>query len=139
MTDPVKSTRSSEKAAREALFYLVFESLFSPESPEAILENAAEADNFDIDAAVSERFIKLSENTEAIDGVITKYSQKRVFSRLPKVSAAVLRVAFFEILYTGLHPNIAVAEAVRFATDFADTTDIKFINGVLGEYLRSGE
>jgi N utilization substance protein B len=134
---PEKAARKSEKAAREALFYLVFESLFSPDEPEKILENTASADNFDIDDDTRERFLRLCENTEKIDSLITKHSQKRVFSRLPKVSAAVLRVAFYEILFTELHPNIAVSEAVRFATDFAEETDVKFINGVLGEYLRN--
>jgi N utilization substance protein B len=133
----IKTVREAEKAAREALFYLVFESLFSPESPEAIVDNAYAADNFDIDERLEERFLKLCENLPEIDRLISEHSQKRVFSRLPKVSAAVLRVAFFEILFTELHPNIVVSEAVRFATDFAAETDVKFVNGVLGDYLRN--
>jgi N utilization substance protein B len=133
------SSRAAEKAAREALFYLVFESLFSPESAEQIIENAYAADNFDIDESLEARFLSLTKSSPEIDALITKHSQKREFSRLPKVSAAILRVAFFEILKTGLHPNIAAAEAVRFATDFADSGDIKFINGVLGEYLRNAK
>jgi N utilization substance protein B len=132
-----KSSREAEKSAREALFYLVFESLFSPESAETIIENAYAADNFDIDEQLEQRFLRLSENLPEIDRVIAEHSQKRAFSRLPKVSAAILRVAFFEILYTDLHPNIAAAEAVRFATDFAAETDVKFVNGVLGDYLRN--
>ncbi|MDR0992541.1 MAG: transcription antitermination protein NusB [Ruminococcus sp.] len=131
--------REAEKAAREALFYLVFESLFSPDSPESIVDNAYAADNFDITEELEERFLKLCENLPEIDRIITEHSQKRVFSRLPKVSAAILRVAFFEILYAGLHPNIAAAEAVRFATDFAAETDVKFVNGVLGDYLRNAD
>jgi N utilization substance protein B len=132
-------SRAEKQAAREALFYLVFESLFSPESPEEIIENAYAADNFDIDERLEERFTELMKAAPEIDALISKHSQKREFSRLPKVSAAILRVAFFEILKTDLHQNIAVSEAVRFATDFADTGDVKFINGVLGEYVRSGD
>jgi N utilization substance protein B len=130
-------TRAEKQAAREALFYLVFESLFSPESPEQIVDNAYAADNFDIDETLEERFLCLCKAAPEIDALISKHSQKREFSRLPKVSAAILRVAFFEILKTDLHPNVAVAEAVRFAMDFADANDVKFINGVLGEYVRS--
>jgi N utilization substance protein B len=133
-----EKTREAEKSAREALFYLAFESLFSPDSADSIVDNVYAADNYDIDEKLEGRFLKLTENLPEIDRLIAEHSQKRVFSRLPKVSVAVLRVAFFEILYEGLHPNIAVSEAVRFATDFAAETDVKFVNGVLGDYLRNG-
>jgi N utilization substance protein B len=133
----MKLTLKEKQAAREALFYLVFESLFSPESPEQIVDNAYAADNFDIDEKLEERFLSLCDAAPEIDELISKHSQTREFSRLPKVSAAILRVAFFEILKTDLPQNVAVAEAVRFATDFADANSIKFVNGVLGEYLRS--
>jgi N utilization substance protein B len=123
---------------REAVFYLLFESLFSDSSPAEIVEIAKTAENFTFDETAIKTFTAICEKSAELDALTAEFSQKRVLERLPKVSIAILRIAFYEILYDKkMHENFAVSEAVRLATDFAYEADIKFINGVLGNYLRS--
>ncbi|MDR0947654.1 MAG: transcription antitermination factor NusB [Ruminococcus sp.] len=123
---------------REAVFYLIFESLFSDCSPEEILETAESVDNFDVDKKARKRFLAICEKADELDKLIAEFSEKRVLERVPKISTAILRQAFYEILYDPkTHENIAISEAVRLATDFTLEADIKFINGVLGNFVRN--
>lgn len=122
---------------REAVFFLTFEKLFSDETPDAIIDTAYEVDEFEMNEDV-ERFFKAvdSKATEA-DEIISKYSEKRQFNRIPKVSVAVLRIAIYEMLFDDKIPdNVAISEAVNIAKKFAYEPDVQFINGLLGAFCR---
>ncbi|MDR0944188.1 MAG: transcription antitermination factor NusB [Ruminococcus sp.] len=129
---------SQNKHDREAVFYLVFESLFNINTPREIIDTAYAADNFDMNEAIEKKFLGIVENGEKLDEIIASASEKRTFVRVPKVSVAILRIALYEITEdNSIHENISVSEAVRLAEDFASDADVKFINGVLGNYLRT--
>jgi N utilization substance protein B len=137
MSSP-ESQISHNKHDREAVFYLVFESLFNISTPREIIDTAYAADNFDMNEAIEKKFLGIVENGEKLDEIISHASEKRQLSRVPKVSVAILRIALFEITEDdSIHENISVSEAVRLAEDFASDADVKFINGVLGNYLRT--
>ena len=122
---------------REAVFFLTFEKLFSDETPDAIIDTAYEVDEFEMNEDV-ENFFKAVDNKAAeADEIITKYSEKRQFSRIPKVSVAVLRIAIYEMLFDDKIPdNVAISEAVNIAKKFAYEPDVQFINGLLGAFCR---
>ncbi|MDR0974459.1 MAG: transcription antitermination factor NusB [Ruminococcus sp.] len=129
--------RSQPMHDREAVFYLVFESLFDLYTPREILDTAYAADIFEINDNIERKFLEITERGEELDKIIASASEKRKLARVPKISIAILRVALYEIIYDNkIHENISVSEAVRFAEDFASEQDVKFINGVLGGYLR---
>jgi N utilization substance protein B len=122
---------------REAVFYLVFESLFGTNTSREIVDAAYAADNFDMNEEIESKFNEIIAHGEELDEIIADLSKKRKLSRLPKVSVAILRIALFEIMYDKtIHENISVSEAVRFAENFASDQDVKFINGLLGSFLR---
>jgi N utilization substance protein B len=140
MTAPDLKPMSQNMFNREAVFYLVFESLFGISTAREILDSAYGADNFDMNSEIEDKFTKITEHGEELDTIIADLSQKRKFARLPKVSVAILRIALYEILYDEkIHENVSVSEAVRFAEDFSSEQDVKFINGVLGNFLRGGK
>jgi N utilization substance protein B len=137
MSSP-ESVVSQNTHDREAVFYLVFESLFNINTPREIIEAAYAADNFDMNEAIEKKFLGIVEKGEKLDEIIASASEKRRFTRVPKVSVAILRIALYEILSDdSIHANISVSEAVRLSEDFASEADVKFINGVLGNYLRT--
>ena len=73
---------------REAVFFLTFEKLFSDETPDTIIDTAYEVDEFEMNEDV-ENFFKAVDNKAAeADVIIAKYSEKRQFNRIPKVSVA---------------------------------------------------
>lgn len=122
---------------REAVFFLTFEKLFSDETPDAIIDTAYEVDEFEMNEDVEKFFIAVDSKAAEADEIIAKYSEKRQFSRIPKVSVAVMRIAIYEMLYDDKIPdNVAISEAVNISKKFAYEPDVQFINGLLGAFCR---
>ncbi len=123
---------------REAVFFLTFEKLFSDEAPDSIIDTAYEVDEFEMNEDVEKFFIAVDEKASEIDGIISEYSEKRQFSRIPKVSVAILRIAIYEMLYDEKVPdNVAISEAVNLSKKFAYEPDVQFVNGLLGAFCRN--
>ena len=73
-----------------------------------------------------------------LDGYIEKYAKGWRFSRIDKVAAAIMRVTMYEILYMPDIPNkVAINEAVEIAKRYVDDDVVKFINGILGSFVRT--
>ena len=122
---------------REAVFFLTFEKLFSDETPDVIIDTAYEVDEFEMNEDVENFFKAVDSKSAEADEIIAKYSEKRQFSRIPKVSVAVLRIAIYEMLYDEKIPdNVAISEAVNISKKFAYEPDVQFINGLLGAFCR---
>lgn len=125
---------------REAAFILTFEKLFSDSTAEEIIEAAYDADEFDMDDKVEKLFIAVDSKAEEIDSYIAKCSEKRQFSRIPKVSVAILRIAVYEMLHDDTVPvNVAISEAVILSKKFSFAPDTQFVNGVLGALAKDIE
>lgn len=125
---------------REAAFFLTFEKLFSDETPDAIIDAAYEVDEFEMNEDAEKLFIAINSKAPEIDEIISKYSDKRQFNRIPKVSIAILRIAIYEMLYDDKVPvNVAISEAVILAKKFSYAPDVQFVNGILGAYAKNIE
>lgn len=123
---------------REAVFFLMFEKMFSEETPDEIIDMAYEADVFEMSEEAEKLFIAVCGKSEETDGIIAKFSEKRQFSRIPKVLTAIMRIAVYEMLYDDKVPdNVAISEAVILAQKFAYENDVQFVNGLLGAFSRS--
>ena len=73
-----------------------------------------------------------------LDGYIEKYAKGWRFSRIDRVASAIMRVTMYEILYMPEIPNkVAINEAVEIAKSYLDDEVVKFINGILGSFVRS--
>ena len=67
-------------------------------------------------------------------------SKNREFDRIPVLVRAILKVALFELGYLKDSPPAAVInEAVELAHRFGEEGDSRFINGLLGNYIRDSE
>lgn len=123
---------------REAVFYLTFEKMFGSDTPDEVLDTAYEADVFEITEDVEDMFKAVDGHSAETDEVIARFSEKRQFSRIPKVLTAILRIAVYEMLYDDkIHDNVAISEAVILAQKFAYENDVQFVNGLLGAFSRS--
>lgn len=73
-----------------------------------------------------------------LDGYIEKYARGWRFSRIDRVASAIMRVTMYEILYMPDVPNrVAINEAVEIAKRYLDEDVVKFINGILGSFVRT--
>ncbi len=77
------------------------------------------------------------ENRKAVDANINKYAVDWDITRMSGVDRNILRVAMYEIEYVEFVPaSVAIDEAVEIAKKFGAEDSPKFINGILGAYMR---
>lgn len=128
----------TRREVRDSAFKLVFEQLLRNDPVEELYAIAEEIEEITVDASVKVLVEGSIAHAEEIDEIISTYSTKRGLTRIPKVNRAVLRIAFFEILYDeGTPMNAAISEAVSLSQTYAAEEDVAFVNGVLGAYARA--
>ena len=139
--------------AREIAIHLSYELSFTDQPIDALLASRLTADTFatlaEEDPIYAEapnakqadyirRLVKgVDEHAAELDGYIAKYAKGWSFSRIPLVASAIMRVAMYEILYMQDVPNsAAINEAVEIAKKYETPETVKFINGILGSFVR---
>lgn len=129
---------AGRREVRQAAFLLSFEKMFLDDDLDKIFESAEELGEFipvndEVKALVRGIFDKQDE----LDSIISKYSDKRAVSRIPKVDLTALRLAIYEALYDEKVPvNVAISEAVALTEKYALEPDIAFVNGLLGSFAK---
>ena len=139
--------------AREIAIHLSYELSFTDKSIDELLDQRLTAESF---AALAEEDPLYSETPNAkqaeyirrlvrgvsahaaeLDGYIAKYAKGWSFARIPLVASAIMRVAMYEILYMPDIPNgAAINEAVEIAKKYETPETVKFMNGILGSFVR---
>jgi N utilization substance protein B len=139
--------------AREIAVHLSYELSFTDKRVEDLLDQRLTAASFETlaaeDALYQEtpnakqadyirRLVRgVAEHGPELDGYIAKYAKGWNFARIPLVASAIMRVAMYEILYMPEIPNgAAINEAVEIAKKYETPETVKFINGILGTFVR---
>lgn len=140
--------------AREIAMHLSFELSFTDLSADELLEQRLSGPRFEALAPEYEVYGELpgpsqreyicklvkgiSIHSYELDQYIEKYSKGWRFERIPLVAGAIMRVAMYEILYMPEIPNgAAINEAVEIAKKYESPDVVRFINGILGSFVRS--
>ena len=140
--------------AREIAMHLSFELSFTDLTADELLEQRLSSPHFEALAPEYEVYGELpgpsqkayicklvkgiSEHSYELDQYVEKYSKGWRFERIPLVAGAIMRVAMYEILYMPDIPNrAAINEAVEIAKKYLDDDVVKFINGILGSFVRT--
>ena len=144
-------TRSN---AREIAVHFAFELGFSTLSADELLEQSLNKESFERlgaeeplyadfpnekqKAYIIELVRGVFEHGAELDADIEKFSKGWKFSRIDRVAAAIMRVTMYEILYMPDVPNkVAINEAVEIAKNYEDEDVVKFVNGILGSFVRA--
>lgn len=73
-----------------------------------------------------------------LDDYISRYAVGWSFARIPRMAAAIMRTAMYEILYMPDIPNAAaINEAVEIAKGYEPAEVVSFLNGILGSFVRA--
>ena len=73
-----------------------------------------------------------------LDEYISHYSVGWSFARIPRMAAAIMRTAMYEVLYMPDIPNAAaINEAVEIAKGYEPQEVVSFLNGILGSFVRA--
>ena len=139
--------------AREIAIHLSYELSFTDKPIDELLNERLTADSFSTlaeedpiyteapnakQADYIRRLVKgVNEHAYELDGYIAKYAKGWSFARIPLVASAIMRVAMYEILYMPDIPNgAAINEAVEIAKKYETPETVKFMNGILGSFVR---
>ena len=144
----------NRSTAREIAIHFAFELAFSDERAQQLLERELTEESFTARSREEPLYAEFPEKGELdyitklvlgvgshgaeLDGYIAKYAKGWRFSRIDRVASAIMRVTMYEILYMPDVPNkVAINEAVEIAKRYVDDDVVKFINGILGSFVRS--
>ena len=79
----------------------------------------------------------MAEHRAELDETVARYARGWTLSRISRISLAILRCAICEILYLDDVPTgTAINEAVEIAKRYEEPETARFINGILGSYVR---
>lgn len=143
----------TRNTAREIAMHLAYELSFTDLPVEVFLDQHLSAESF---AALApehpiyeerpntkqEAYIRrlvsgVSEHAAELDADIEKYAKGWRFERISLVASAIMRVAMYEMLYMADIPaGVAINEAVEIAKNYESPEVVKFINGILGSFVR---
>jgi N utilization substance protein B len=139
--------------AREIAIHFIFELSFSDCSADELLEQYFNREYFALLAEEEPLYGEFPnekqreyitalvrgvfEHGAELDGYIDKYAVGWKFSRIGRVAASIMRSCMYEILYMPDVPNAAaINDAVEIAKGYEDADTVKFINGILGSFVR---
>ncbi len=143
----------TRNTAREIAMHLAYELSFNDLPVEEFLDLQLSAESFAALApehpvyeerpnAKQEEYIRrlvagVAEHAAELDGDIEKYAKGWRFERISLVASAIMRVAMYEMLYMADIPaGVAINEAVEIAKNYESPEVVKFINGILGSFVR---
>ena len=142
--------------AREIAIHLSYELSFNDRPLDELLDERLTAETFATLAFEDEiyaeapnakqaeyirRLVKgVNEHAYELDGYIAKYAKGWNFARIPRMAAAIMRTAMYEVLYMPDIPNaVAVNEAVEITKNYESPEVVSFVNGILGSFARELE
>lgn len=127
------------KTARERLFQLVFEYLFSKEKNDLTIKIVSKQENID---STDTDYIKtcydgITAGFDDLVAVITPLSEGFSISRVYKADLAILLVAVYEIINCPDIPqSVSCNEAVELCKKFSTDKSPSFVNGILASVVR---
>ncbi len=128
------------KQAREGTMQLLFQMGINDDYSEESLESYL--DNFSFDKTETEYILdavdKILEHREDIDNHIREHIKGWEIERLANVDLSILRIAIYEVLYREDIPvQVSINEAIEISKKYSTEDSYRFINGVLGGFVRS--
>ncbi len=123
---------------REQVFRLIYSSLIQKEMSEEQIEIFIEENNLRKEEEyVKGIFYGIQTNEEEIEKLIaSNLKEKWSMERISKIDLAILKLAIFEMVYSGLPYKIAINEAVELAKKYGEDSSKSFVNGVLASIVK---
>ena len=102
------------------------------------LEHVFEQENIQSDTKkfAKELAVDVWENVSKADTIIKKHAKGWSLDRIGGVDRSILRMAIIELLNKETPPEVVINEALELSKKFSTPEAAKFINGILGAYLK---
>jgi len=127
----------SRSSARESVFKLVFEYVFSKEKDENLFEEILSDEKNKAELGyISEVYNGVISHYDEIISDIKKVSESFKLDRIFKVDLAILLVAIYEIKYIKSIPTkVSINEALNLSKTYSTEKSSSFINGILSNFV----
>lgn len=95
--------------------------------------------SFRTDNFSSELLTEILPKKNDIDLIITENAPEWPLHQINRIDLAILRLAIFELAYTKTPPKVSIDEAVELGKEYGSESSAKFINGVLGSFIKKNK
>ncbi len=133
--------RQTRSEAREAAFTQIFQiNQHGDELDEMMEELLKEKPECEDNLGYIQTVVRgVQAKRDELVGEVEKYLKKGwSISRISKVSLTILKLAIYEIKYMeDVPPKVAINEAVELAKKYGTDDDPKFVNGILGSFMKN--
>ena len=127
----------SRRAARECALKVLYSYDFNTEAePESFFSLICEEAEIPSDAFARSLFCGALAHIGDIDVKISENAKGWKLDRIARMSLAIMRLCTYELLYTEVPTPVAINEAVEIAKKYETPETAKFINGILGSFVR---
>ena len=124
--------------ARKRALDVLYAAELRGEEPTVALDRAIAAGEGPTNEYTAELVRGVVEHRPRIDELLTDYSEGWTLDRMPAVDRNVLRLGVFELMWADDVPDaVAVTEAIALVKDLSTDESPAFVNGILGNILRS--
>ena len=124
--------------ARKRALDILYAAEMRGEEPATALDRAIAAGEGPTNDYTSDLVRGVVEHRPRIDELLADYSEGWTLDRMPAVDRNVLRLGVFELMWADDVPDaVAVTEAVALVQDLSTDESPGFVNGILGNILRS--
>ena len=124
--------------ARKRALDILYAAELRGEAADMALDRAIAAGAGPTNDYTSELVRGVVEHRPRIDELLAEFSEGWTLDRMPAVDRNVLRLGVFELMWADDVPDaVAVTEAIGLVRDLSTDESPGFVNGVLGNILRS--
>lgn len=124
--------------ARKRALDILYSAELRGEEADAALQRALDAGEGPTNDYTSELVRGVVAHRTRIDELLTEYAQGWSLARMPAVDRNVLRLGVYELMWCDDVPDaVAVSEAIGLVRDLSTDESPGFVNGILGNILRS--
>jgi N utilization substance protein B len=131
----MKAVTSRRQARRQALDIL-YQADVTGSDPHLVLE-AWERVGKPVDPFAEELVEGVAAHRAEIDGHLERLAEDWTVARMASLDRSILRIACFELLHRpDTPPGAAIDEAVQAAKELSTEDSSRFVNGILGRFVR---
>jgi len=124
--------------ARKRALDILYAAELRGEEPTTALDRAVASGEGPTNDYTSALVRGVVEHRPRIDELLADYSEGWTLDRMPAVDRNVLRLGVFELMWADDVPDaVAVTEAIALVRDLSTDDSPGFVNGILGNILRS--
>ncbi|NCC06885.1 MAG: transcription antitermination factor NusB [Clostridia bacterium] len=129
------------RLARENAVMALYEASFNATQIEDIIAASRESKENEIDSFGEALIVNFYAHSSEVDDAIKSKLKDWTLDRLPRVDAAILRLAVTEMIFSTEEDmdSVVINEAVEIAKKYSGDSNYQFINGVLGALAHKTE